>query len=103
MYQSADFPLPVRCILLAMLEIFEYFTVGNARGSKVPGAILAVRQMVQFLKVSERMIYRLPMAGNIPSLNAGGYWHFQRCDLIQWMNEQARQNDRGSQPRGEKD
>lgn len=70
----------------------------------MPNEILTVREVAEFLKVTERTIYRLATEGQIPSFKVGGSWRFQRSDLIQWMNEQAKtQTDRGGQPHGEKD
>lgn len=66
--------------------------------------ILTVREVAEFLKVTERTIYRLATEGQIPSFKVGGSWRFQRSDLIQWMNEQAKgQAERGAGPYREKD
>lgn len=71
---------------------------------QMPEEILTVREVAEFLKVTERTIYRLATEGQIPSFKVGGSWRFQRSDLIQWMNEQAKgQTDRGGEPHGEKD
>ncbi|WOK37548.1 helix-turn-helix domain-containing protein [Sphingomonas sp. C3-2] len=70
----------------------------------MPEEILTVREVAEFLKVTERTIYRLATEGQIPSFKVGGSWRFQRSDLIQWMNEQAKgQAERGDQPKGEND
>lgn len=70
----------------------------------MPEEILTVREVAEFLKVTERTIYRLATEGQIPSFKVGGSWRFQRSDLIQWMNEQAKGHaERGDQPNGEKD
>lgn len=56
----------------------------------MPEEILTVREVAEFLKVTERTIYRLATEGQIPSFKVGGSWRFRRSDLIQWMNEKAR-------------
>lgn len=66
----------------------------------MPEEILTVREVAEFLKVTERTIYRLATVGQIPSFKVGGSWRFQRSDLIRWMNEQA---ERGDQPEKKKD
>ena len=68
----------------------------------MPEEILTVREVAEFLKVTERTIYRLATEGQIPSFKVGGSWRFQRTDLIQWMNEQAK-GQTGDGPNGEKD
>lgn len=67
---------------------------------QMPEEILTVREVAEFLKVTERTIYRLATEGQIPSFKVGGSWRFQRSDLIRWMNEQA---ERGDQPEKKKD
>ncbi|MBX7482085.1 helix-turn-helix domain-containing protein [Qipengyuania qiaonensis] len=66
----------------------------------MPEEILTVRDVAEFLKVTERTIYRLATEGKIPSFKVGGSWRFQRSDLIRWMNEQAERRD---QPEKKKD
>lgn len=70
----------------------------------MPEEILTVREVAEFLKVTERTIYRLATEGQIPSFKVGGSWRFQRSDLIRWMHEQAKgQAERGhGQPKGER-
>lgn len=51
--------------------------------------ILTVREVADFLKVTERTIYRLAAENQIPSFKVGGSWRFRRADLVKWMTEQA--------------
>lgn len=51
--------------------------------------ILTVREVAEFLKVTERTIYRLAAEKQIPSFKVGGSWRFRRADLVKWMSEQA--------------
>lgn len=55
----------------------------------MPDEILTVREVAEFLKVTERTIYRLASEGQIPSFKVGGSWRFRRTDLVKWMAEQA--------------
>jgi excisionase family DNA binding protein len=56
----------------------------------MPEVILTVREVAEFLKVTERTIYRLAAEGQLPSFKVGGSWRFRRSDLIKWMSDQAR-------------
>jgi excisionase family DNA binding protein len=53
--------------------------------------IMTVREVADFLKVTERTIYRLAADHQIPSFKVGGSWRFRRADLAKWMSEQAEQ------------
>ena len=69
----------------------------------MPEEILTVREVADFLKVTERTIYRLATEGQIPSFKVGGSWRFQRSNLIQWMNEQKGQPGRDDNSKLEND
>jgi excisionase family DNA binding protein len=74
------------------LKIFEYFTMSSAlENAPMPDEIMTVREVAEFLKVTERTIYRLASEGEIPSFKVGGSWRFRRADLAAWM---AKQSDR---------
>lgn len=57
----------------------------------MPDEIMTVREVAEFLKVTERTIYRLASEGEMPSFKVGGSWRFRRSDLVAWM---AKQTDR---------
>jgi excisionase family DNA binding protein len=75
---------------LAFLKIPEYFTSGLAPESdSMSDDIMTVREVAEFLKVTERTIYRLAAESQIPSFKVGGSWRFRRADLVKWMSKQA--------------
>jgi excisionase family DNA binding protein len=45
------------------------------------GEILTLKQVADFLKVTERTIYRLAAAGKIPAFKVGGTWRFSRAEI----------------------
>ena len=51
--------------------------------------IVTVREVADFLKVTEGTIYRLDAESQIPSFKVGGSWRFRRTDLVEWISEQA--------------
>jgi excisionase family DNA binding protein len=72
------------------LKILEYFTSGPVpEGDPMSDDIMTVREVAEFLKVTERTIYRLAAESQIPSFKVGGSWRFRRADLVKWMSEQA--------------
>ena len=53
------------------------------------GEILTIRQVADYLKVTERTIYRLAGAKKIPAFKVGGTWRFSRAALpcAAWRSE----------------
>jgi len=47
----------------------------------IEGVILTIREVAAYLKVTERTIYRLAAAKQIPSFKIGGSWRFSRLDI----------------------
>ena len=45
------------------------------------GEILTIKQVADYLKVTERTIYRLAAAKQIPAFKVGGSWRFSWADL----------------------
>ena len=54
------------------------------------GEILTLKQVADFLKVTERTIYRLAAAKKIPAFKVGGTWRFSRAELDQWIQRQQK-------------
>ena len=52
------------------------------------GEILTIRQVADYLKVTERTIYRLAAAGKIPAFKVGGTWRFSRAEINRWIQRQ---------------
>ncbi len=57
--------------------------------SAIEGAILTIREVAAYLKVTERTIYRLAAAKQIPSFKIGGSWRFSRPDIDSWIKQQS--------------
>lgn len=52
-------------------------------------AILTIKQVAEYLKVTERTIYRLAAAKKIPAFKVGGTWRFSRADIDGWIKQQS--------------
>jgi excisionase family DNA binding protein len=61
------------------------------------GEILTIKQVADFLKVTERTIYRLAAAKKIPAFKVGGTWRFSRTDIDSWIRQQAMQAREGTE------
>ena len=53
------------------------------------GAILTIKEVADYLKVTERTIYRLAAAKQIPAFKVGGSWRFSRADIDSWIKHQS--------------
>lgn len=53
--------------------------------------ILTIKQVAEYLKVTERTIYRLAAAKKIPAFKVGGTWRFARVDIDAWIKHQSQE------------
>lgn len=51
--------------------------------------ILTIKQVADYLKVTERTIYRLAAAKKIPAFKVGGTWRFRKVDIDSWIEAQS--------------
>ena len=56
-----------------------------------PGSsgIMTIGEVADYLKVTERTIYRLAAAKKVPAFKVGGSWRFSRADIDEWIRLQA--------------
>ncbi|MBI1949371.1 MAG: helix-turn-helix domain-containing protein [Myxococcales bacterium] len=59
----------------------------------MPEDILTIREVADYLKVTERTLYRLVQDGKLPAFKVGNSWRFRREDLERWISEQSRGTD----------
>jgi excisionase family DNA binding protein len=52
-------------------------------------ACLTTDEVLVYLKVTPRTIYRLIRTGELPALRVGRQWRFRRPDLDAWLARQA--------------
>ena len=53
------------------------------------GDILTIKQVAEYLKVTDRTIYKLAAAKKIPAFKVGGTWRFSRADIDSWIKRQS--------------
>jgi excisionase family DNA binding protein len=49
--------------------------------------ILTIRDVAEYLKVTEKTVYGLAQKGKIPGFKVGGQWRFKREDIDQWLED----------------
>ena len=57
--------------------------------------ILMIKDVAEYLKVTERTIYRLAAAKKIPAFKVGGSWRFSRSDIDSWIRRQSSEAVKG--------
>jgi DNA binding domain, excisionase family len=57
--------------------------------STTEGEILTIKQVAEYLQVTERTIYRLAAAKKIPAFKVGGTWRFSRSAIDAWIKKQT--------------
>ena len=57
--------------------------------SSAVSAIMTIGEVADYLKVTERTIYRLTGAKQIPAFKVGGSWRFSKVDIDRWIQQQS--------------
>ncbi len=71
-------------------KIPEDFAASVVPKKAMPEDILTIREVTEYLKVTERTLYRLVQEGQLPAFKVGNSWRFRRADLERWISKQAR-------------
>jgi excisionase family DNA binding protein len=72
-----------------MLSFPTIHLAKNMPFSAVENAIMTIGEVADYLKVTERTIYRLAGAKQIPAFKVGGSWRFSRGDIEAWIRQQS--------------
>lgn len=51
--------------------------------------IMTVREVAQYLKLTEKTAYRLAAEGKLPGFKVGGAWRFRRGEIDKWIEQQS--------------
>ena len=54
------------------------------------GDILTIRQLAEYLMVSEKTVYRMLDRNRLPAARVGSQWRFRRQDIDAWLSEEMR-------------
>ncbi len=52
--------------------------------------ILTMKEVAEYLKLTEKTAYRLAAEGKIPGFKAGGSWRFRKVELNKWIQQQEK-------------
>ena len=49
--------------------------------------ILTLKEVAEYLKLTEKTAYRLAAEGKLPGFKVGGSWRFKREDIDRWITQ----------------
>ena len=49
--------------------------------------VLTIKQVAEYLQVTEKTIYTLVQEGNLPAFKVRGQWRFKNEDIEKWIEE----------------
>lgn len=70
---------------------------GSTSVSPMTSDIMTIKEVAEYLKITQKTAYRLAAEGKLPGFKVGGSWRFRRADLSDWIGQQAERaapNDR---------
>lgn len=62
----------------------------------VDEVFLTTEEVLAYLKVNLRTVYRLIKAGKIPAVRVGRQWRFRKTDIDAWLNSQRPAGEAGA-------
>lgn len=69
--------------------VFHHYFAKIMPTSSAVSAIMTIGEVADYLKVTERTIYRLAGAKKIPAFKVGGSWRFSKVDIDRWIQQQS--------------
>lgn len=58
--------------------------------TQVGGDILTIRQLAEYLMVSEKTVYRMLDRSQLPAIRVGAQWRFRKTDIDAWLTDEVR-------------
>lgn len=66
--------------------------LNDPRDPKESFAILTVREVAEYLRLSQAKVYRLAREGSLPVFRIGKAWRFRKDLLDEWLVKQSALN-----------
>lgn len=70
----------------------------EVQGVKHAFTILTVREVAEYLRLSEAKVYRMANDGQLPVVRLGKTWRFRKDLLDEWLAERSRQEMQAAAP-----
>ena len=59
--------------------------------------IMTIKEVAEYLKLTEKTAYRLAAEGKVPGFKVGGSWRFTRREIDAWIAKQLKQQESNKQ------
>ena len=66
----------------------------------MPEDVLTLKEVAEYLKVTERTIYRMVADRKIPAFKVGGSWRFRLGEIDEWIKSQTHELDQDPKQEG---
>ncbi len=89
---SLDIPMVasrITRVLEAECGFFDLAT-GGVMSSAPKSELMTAMETCQYLKITQRTLYRYLQSRQIPAFKLGKEWRFVRSDLEQWIRDRTR-------------
>lgn len=50
---------------------------------------MTIKEVADYLKITEKTAYRLTAARDLPGFKVGGSWRFRRSEIDRWIDRQS--------------
>jgi excisionase family DNA binding protein len=67
----------------------------SAQGAVIETDILTIKEVAEYLRMTEKTAYRLASERKIPGFKVGGSWRFRKGEIDAWIDEDARKRAKG--------
>ena len=58
--------------------------------------IMTIKEIAEYLKITEKTAYRLAAEGRIPGFKVGGAWRFRQSEVEAWIDRQSAERKEGA-------
>ena len=57
--------------------------------------IMTIKEVAEYLKLTEKTAYRLAAEGKIPGFKVGGAWRFRCAEIDEWIERKTKESTKG--------
>jgi len=61
--------------------------------------VLTIRDVAEFLKLSQKTVYAMAKSGKLPAFKVGSQWRIRRDDLEDWITSRAAKDHKSGRVR----
>ena len=58
--------------------------------------IMTIKEVAEYLKITEKTAYRLAGEGKLPGFKVGGAWRFRQSAVEAWIDRQSAERKEGA-------